>query len=254
MAKKSHAGASEVAATSVIANAGENLTSTTKTSERPRPAEVILTEPVKLEALDGTKWADRYDEPTKVVDCKGIEDDELIGFKVGPYVYDIPQHSVKLRFVEVAREVGTDGQRFRGSKTLYKVVATFADGRVSTTTDTTDKIRRLCGIGVDGTAKTVAEQIYLWFNGKGAELNARLTNAEFNAKFAELAKLAEDLVTAERKKREDDRAKASAEAKAQKARERADKHADDMTNDALIKQVAKRRNISYAEAKKMLGL
>lgn len=216
MAKKSLTGATEVVATSVVANAGENLTSTTKTSERPRPAEVVLTEPVKFESLDGTKWADRYDEATKTVNCKGIDDDDLIGFKVGPYVYDIPQHKVKLRFVEVVREIGTDGQRFRGSKTLYKVVATFADGRVSTTTDTTDKIRRLCGIGVDGTAKTVAEQIYLWFNGKGAELNARLTNAEFNAKFAELADLIKKVVEAERAKRAEAKAQASAEAKAQK--------------------------------------
>lgn len=216
MAKKSLTGAPEVVATSVVANAGENLTSTTKTSERPRPAEVVLTEPVKREKLDGTKWADRYDESTKVVNCEEISDDELIGFKVGPYIYDIPQHGVKLRFTEVAREVGTDGQRFRGSKTLYKVVATFADGRVCTTNDTTDKIRRLCGIGVDGTAKTVAEQLYHWFSGKGAELSQRLTNAEFNAKFAELADLLKRVVEAERAKRAEAKAQASAEAKAQK--------------------------------------
>lgn len=215
MAKKSHSGAPAVLDTAMVANAGENLTCTTKTSERPRPAEVVLTEPVKLEKLDGTKWMDRYDELTKVVSCEGIEDDELIGFKVG-YIYDIPQHHVKLRFVEVAREVGTDGQRFRGSKTLYKVVATFADGRVSTTTDTADKIRRLCGIGVDGTAKTVAEQLYTWFSGKGSELNTRLTNAEFNSKFAELTDLLKKVVEAERAKRAEAKAQANAEAKAQK--------------------------------------
>ena len=227
MAKKSLTGAPEVVATSVVANAGENLTCT-KTSERPRPAEVVLSEPVKLESLDCTKWADRYDEPTKVVNCKGIEDDDLIGFKVGPYIYDIPQHKVKLRFTEVVREVGTDGQRFRGSKTLYKVVATFADGRVCTTTDTTDKIRKLCGIGVNGTAKTTAEQLHIWFSGRGAELNAKLKHPEFNAKFAELAKLAEDFVTAERNARAEARAKADAEAKAQKE--------TDKTVDMLRKQ------------------
>jgi hypothetical protein len=220
MAKKSQTGAPEVVATSVVATAGENLTSTTKTSERPRPSEVVLTEPVKFESLDGTKWADRYDEATKAVSCEGIDDDELIGFKVGPYTYDIPQHSVKLRFIEVAREVGTDGQRFRGSKTLYKVVATFADGRVSTTTDTADKIRRLCGIGVDGTAKTVAEQLYHWFSGKGSELNARLTNSEFNAKFAELTDLLKKVVEVERAKRAEAKAQASAEAKVQKETDR----------------------------------
>lgn len=214
MAKKSQTGAPEVVATSVVANAGENLTR--KTSERPRPEVVVLTEPVTTEPLTGTKWADRFDEPTKIVNCKGIADDDLIGFKVGPYVYDIPQHSVKLRFVEVAREVGTDGQRFKGSKTYYKVVATFEDGRVSTTTDTADKIRRLCGIGVDGKEKTTIEQLNTWFSGRGAELNAKLKHAEFNAKFAELAELAETLAEAERKAKAEAKAQASAEAKAQK--------------------------------------
>jgi hypothetical protein len=217
MAKKSHTGAPEVVATSMVANAGENLTCT-KTSERPRPEVVVYTEPVTEESLDGTKWLDR--KSGNIISCAEVNDDDLIGFKVGPYIYDIPQHKVKLRFTEVVREVGTDGQRFRGSKTLYKVVATFADGRVCTTTDTTDKIRKLCGIGVNGTAKTTAEQLHIWFSGRGAELNAKLKHPEFNAKFAELAELAEDFVTAERKKREEDRAKASAEAKVQKETDR----------------------------------
>lgn len=217
MAKKSLTGAPEVVATSVVANAGENLTCT-KTSERPRPEVVVYTEPVTEESLDGTKWLDR--KSGNIISCAEVNDDDLIGFKVGPYVYDIPQHKVKLRFTEVVREVGTDGQRFRGSKTLYKVVATFADGTVKTTTDTTDKIRRLLGIGVDGTAKTTAEQLYNWFSGKGAELSAKLTNKEFNAKFAELTDILEAVVKSERAKRAEAKAKADAEAKTQKETDR----------------------------------
>lgn len=216
MAKKSLTGAPEVVATSVVANAGEYQTC--KTSERPRPAEVILTEPVTEEPLTGTKWEAL--KSGNIISCAEVKDDDLIGFKVGPYIYDIPQHKVKLRFTEVVKEVGTDGQRFRGSKTLYKVVATFADGLVKTTTNTTDHIRRMIGIGVNGTAKTTIEQMLLWFNGKGAELNSKLKHPEFNAKFADLANLAETLAKAERAKREADKAKADAEAKVQKETDR----------------------------------
>lgn len=212
MANKKLSGAPEVVATSVVANAGQ--TQTCKTSERPRPAEVILTEPVTNEPLTGTKWEAL--KAGNVINCSEVKDDDLIGFKVGSYVYDIPQHSVKLRFTEVVKEVGTDGQRFRGSKTLYKVVATFADGTVKTTLNTTDHIRRMIGVGVNGTAKTTIDQILLWLTGKGAELNSKIKHTEFNAKFADLANLAETLAKAEKAKRDAEKAKADAEAKTQK--------------------------------------
>lgn len=89
---------------------------------------------------------------------------------------------------------------------------------------------------------------------KLAEVIAECNDEELTKAYQQLKGLV-GLKRAEEQKREaEEREQRERAERDQKRAERADSHADDMTNKALIEQVAKRCGISYAEAKTMLGL
>lgn len=89
---------------------------------------------------------------------------------------------------------------------------------------------------------------------KLAEVIAACNDEELTKAYQQLKGLV-GLKRAEEQKREaEEREQRDRAERAKKKSERADSHADDMTDGALIAQVAKRRGISHAEAKKMLGL
>lgn len=89
---------------------------------------------------------------------------------------------------------------------------------------------------------------------KLAEVIAECNDDELTKAYQQLKGLV-GLKRAEEQKREaEERDQRERAERDQKRAERADRQADDMTNDALIKQVAKRCGISEAEARKMLGL
>lgn len=89
---------------------------------------------------------------------------------------------------------------------------------------------------------------------KLSEVIAECNDEELTKAYQQLKGLV-GLKRAEEQKREaEERGRRERAEREQKKAERADRQADDMTNDALIKQVAKRCNISEAEARKMLGL
>lgn len=245
--------ATEVVATEVVANEVVN------TSNRPRPEVVVFSEEVSYQSLDGTKWATlpyTMDGGKRLIKCGEVKDlSTLKGFKVGPYKYDIPQCGVVLEFKATYNEVAEDGQRFKGSKTYYKAAATFADGKVREYNTTGDEIRRAIGIAVEGTTKSPCGIAYRYFSKSDAKgYIEACNNEEVTKAYNQLRGILGKLFEAERAAEAEAKAKKDAEAKAKAKSEKADKSADDMSNNALIEQVSKRCGISLKEARKRLGL
>lgn len=233
--------APEVVATEVVANEVVN------TSNRPRPEVVVYSEEVYFQSLDGTKWATlpyTMDGKTRVIKCGEVKDlTTLKGFKVGPYKYDIPQCGVVLQFKATYNEVAEDGQRFKGSKTFFKALATFADGTTKEFDTTGDEIRKGCGIAVEGTTKSPLGVAYRHFSKSEVKGYVEAcNNAEVTKAYDQLRGLLGKLYEAERE------AEAKAKAEAQERAKQANKDA------LLIKSVASRLGISIAEASAMLGI
>lgn len=233
--------APEVVATEVVANEVVN------TSNRPRPEVIVYSEEVHFQSLDGTKWATlpyTMDGKTRVIDCQSITDpSQLKGFKVGPYRFDIPQYNVAIEFTATYNEVAEDGQRFKGSKTFFKALATFADGTTKEFDTTGDEIRKGCGIAVEGVTKSPLGVAYRHFSKSEVKGYVEAcNNAEVTKAYDQLRGLLGKLYEAERE------AEAEAKAKAQERAKQANKDA------LLIKSVASRLGISIAEASAMLGI
>lgn len=216
------------------------------TSNRPRPEVVELTKAVTYQSLDGSKWATlpyTMDGQTRVIDCKSITDPkQLIGFKVGKYLYKIPQYGVSLRITALYREVGEDGQSFKGAKTLMDGKVTTEDGKSeSFTLQTGDKIRKMLGIEVEGTTKSPLGVAHRYFCKSEAKAyieacdNKELSEA-YTKFYGLLGLLRKEEAEKEAKAKAEKEAKAKAKAKA----ERADKSASDMSNEALLAELKKR--------------
>lgn len=143
----------------------------------------------------------------------------------------------------------------RGGKTLYKVQSeadTFTDFSI-------EELKQEFGCEYrrpkDGSSNCkTAYGKAKYATDKLSEVIAECNDEELTKAYQQLKGLV-GLKRAEEQKREaEEREQREAAERAKKKSERADSHADDMTNKALIEQVAKRCGISYAEAKEMLGL
>lgn len=143
----------------------------------------------------------------------------------------------------------------RGGKTLYKVQSeadTFTDFSIEELKQEFGCEYRREKNGASNSKTAYGKAKYA--TDKLAEVIAGCNDEELTKAYQQLKGLV-GLKRAEEQKREaEEREQREAAEREQKRAERADKQADDMTNDALIKQVAKRCNISEAEARKMLGL
>jgi hypothetical protein len=243
--------ATEVVATEVVANEVVN------TSSRPRPEVVVFSEEVYFQSLDGTKWATlpyTMDGKTRVIQCNEVKDlTTLKGFKVGPDKYDIPQVEVVLQYTATYCEVAEDGQRFRGSKTFYKAVATFADGRVQEFNTTGDEIRKAVGLPVEGGDKTPVGIMLTWCEGLGKKQAAKIHNKTFQEKWGALVEDLKTLRQAEVEAKKAADAAKRAEAKA-KAKDDADaKRVANASDMVLATEMARRMNITVEQALAMLG-
>ena len=231
--------AAEVVATKAATNEVVN------TSNRPRPEVVVFSEEVSYQSLDGTKWATlpyAMEGGKRLIKCGEVKDlSTLKGFKVGPYRYDIPQCGVVLEFKATYNEVAEDGQRFKGSKTYYKAVATFAGGKVQEFDTTGDEIRRAIGIAVEGTTKSPFGVAYRYFSKSDAKGYIEACNdAEVTKAYNQLRGILGKLFEAERAAEAEAKAKKEAEAKAKAKTDTADKRAGDMSNEALLAELKKR--------------
>lgn len=231
--------APEVVAAEVVANEVVN------TSNRPRPEVVVYSEEVHFQSLDGTKWATlpyTMDGKTRVVDCKSVTDpSQLKGFKVGPYRFDIPQYNVAIEFTATYNEVAEDGQRFKGSKTFFKALATFADGTTKEFDTTGDEIRKGCGIAVEGVTKSPLGVAYRYFSKSEARgYIEACNNAEVTKAYDQLRGILGKLFEAEKAAEAEAKAKKDAEAKAKAKADTADKRAGDMSDAALLAELKKR--------------
>ena len=231
--------ASEVVATKAATNEVVN------TSNRPRPEVVVFSDEVHFQSLDGSKWATlpyEMDGGKRLIKCGEVKDlSALKGFKVGPYKYDIPQCGVVIEFKATYNEVAEDGQRFKGSKTYYKAVATFAGGKVQAFDTTGDEIRRAIGIAVEGTTKSPLGIAYRYFSKSDAKGYIEACNdAEVTKAYNQLRGILGKLFEAEKAAEAEARAKKEAEAKAKAKTDTADKRAGDMSDAALLAELKKR--------------
>lgn len=231
--------APEVVATEVVANEVVN------TSNRPRPEVVVLSDEVNFQPLDGSKWATlpyETDCGKRLIKCGEVKDlSTLKGFKVGPYKYDIPQCGVVIEFKATYNEVAEDGQRFKGSKTYYKAVATFAGGKVQEFDTTGDEIRRAIGIAVEGTTKSPLGIAYRYFSKSEAKgYIEACNNEEVTKAYDQLRGILGKLFEAEKAAEAEAKAKKDAEAKAKAKADTADKRAGDMSDAALLAELKKR--------------
>lgn len=231
--------APEVVATEVVANEVVN------TSNRPRPEVIVLSEEIHFQSLDGSKWATlpySTDGKYRVIQCGEVKDlSTLKGFKVGPYKYDIPQCGVVIEFKATYNEVAEDGQRFKGSKTYYKAVATFANGEKQEFNTTGDEIRKAIGIAVEGTTKSPCGIAYRYFSKSEAKgYIEACNNAEVTKAYDQLRGILGKLFEAEKAAEAEAKAKKEAEAKAKAKAERADKSASEMSDAVLLAELKKR--------------
>lgn len=231
--------AAEIVATEATTNEVVN------TSNRPRPEVVVFSEEVHFQSLDGSKWATlpyTMDGGKRLIKCGEVKDlSTLKGFKVGPYRYDIPQCGVVLEFKATYNEVAEDGQRFKGSKTYYKAVASFADGKVQEFDTTGDEIRRAIGIAVEGTTKSPFGVAYRYFSKSEAKAYIEACNdAEVTKAYNQLRGILGKLFEAEKAAEAEAKAKKEAEAKAKAKTERADKSASEMSDAVLLAELKKR--------------
>lgn len=215
------------------------------TSNRPRPEVVVFSDEVHFQSLDGSKWATlpyTMDGEKRLIKCGEVKDlSTLKGFKVGPYRYDIPQCGVVLEFKATYNEVAEDGQRFKGSKTYYKAVASFADGKVQEFDTTGDEIRRAVGIAVEGTTKSPFGVAYRYFSKSEAKAYIEACNNEEVTKaYNQLRGILGKLFEAEKAAEAEAKAKKEAEAKAKAKTDTADKRAGDMSDAALLAELKKR--------------
>lgn len=215
------------------------------TSNRPRPEVVVFSDEVHFQSLDGSKWATlpyTMDGEKRLIKCGEVKDlSTLKGFKVGPYRYDIPQCGVVLEFKATYNEVAEDGQRFKGSKTYYKAVASFADGKVQEFDTTGDEIRRAVGIAVEGTTKSPFGVAYRYFSKSEAKAYIEACNNEEVTKaYNQLRGILGKLFEAEKAAEAEAKAKKEAEAKAKAKTDTADKRAGDMSDSALLAELKKR--------------
>lgn len=215
------------------------------TSNRPRPEVVVFSDEVHFQSLDGTKWATlpyTMDGGKRLIKCGEVKDlSTLKGFKVGPYKYDIPQCGVVIEFKATYNEVSEDGQRFKGSKTYYKAVASFADGKVQEFDTTGDEIRRAIGIAVEGTTKSPFGVAYRYFSKSEAKAYIEACNNEEVTKaYNQLRGILGKLFEAEKAAEAEAKAKKEAEAKAKAKTDTADKRAGDMSDAALLAELKKR--------------
>lgn len=143
----------------------------------------------------------------------------------------------------------------RGGKTLYKVQSgadTFADFSIEELKQEFGCEYRREKNGSSNCKTALGKAKFA--TDKLSEVIAECNDEELTKAYQQLKGLV-GLKRAEEQKREAaEREQREAAEREQKRAERADKQADDMTNAALIKQIAKRCNISEAEAQKMLGL
>ena len=238
--KKNEKNASKMDATKVAVNEVKN------TADRPRPEVVIISDKVKFQTLDGSKWATLpyvLDGKYRVIKCGDVKDlYSLKGFKVGPYKYDIPQCGVVLEFKATCNETAEDGQRFSGAHTYFDAVATFADGKTREFNEETgDKIRRAVGLPVDGTTKSPLGIAFRYFSKAEAKgyIDA-CNNAEVKKAYDQLRGLLGILRDEEAKREAEKKAQQEAAEKAKRETERADKSADKMSNAALLAELKKR--------------
>lgn len=143
----------------------------------------------------------------------------------------------------------------RGGKTLYKVQSgadTFTDFSIEELKQEFGCEYRRAKDGSSNCKTALGKTKYSV--DKLAELIAECNDEELTKAYQQLKGLVGLKRAEEQKREEEEREQRERAERAKKKSERADSHADDMTNKALIEQVAKRCGISYAEAKKMLGL
>lgn len=232
--------APEVVAAEVVAN------EVTNTSNRPRPEVVLLSEKVYFQPLEGSKYATlpyEMDGGKRIIKCGEVNDlTKLKSFKVGPYLYDIPQCGVVLEFRATWNEIAEDGQRFSGSHTYFDAVATFADGTVQEfPAETGDKIRRAVGLTVEGTTKSPFGVAYRYFSKSEAKgYIETCNNAEVTKAYDQLRGILGKLFEAEKEAEKEAKAKKEAEAKAKAKTERADKSASEMSDAVLLAELKKR--------------
>jgi hypothetical protein len=155
------------------------------------------------------------------------------------------------QFKVLEKRSGTE----RGGKTLYKVQSgadTFTDFSI-------EELKQEFGCeyrrAKDGSSncKTALGKAKCAID-KLSEFIAECKDEELTKAYQQLKGLVGLKRAEEQKREEEEREQRERAERAKKKSERADSHADDMTNKALIEQVAKRCGISYAEAKTMLGL
>lgn len=244
--------APEVVATEVVANEVVN------TSKRPRPAIILDSEKVYFQNLEGSKYETltyRKDGKDRVIKCSEVKDNDLKGFKVGPYIYDIPQHGVSLKLTATYFEVAEDGQRFSGSKTFFDGEVKTSDGKVKPFERLTgDKIREdYLGIEVDGSERTPVGMLQTLLNGKGAKYASKIHNKTFQEKWKAVIEDLETLAKAEAEARAKAKDEARAKAKAKAKDERDAKNVTSVSDDILARELARRTGISLEDARKMFG-
>lgn len=173
--------------------------------------------------------------------------DELFRNLAASHTYKYGQRVFKV----LEKRSGTE----RGGKTLYKVQSgadTFTDFSIEELKQEFGCEYRREKNGSSNCKTALGKAKFA--TDKLAEVIAECNDEELSKAYQQLKGLV-GLKRADEQKREaEERMEREFAERAQKRAEKADKQADDMTNDALIKQVAKRCNISEAEARKMLGL